>query len=67
MSLNRMQPSDCLPYVFYRRSPPHIPEVIIPEDLSVNIALSLRYEINRGFAVLREIAAGRDVKKFLAV
>ncbi|RRT72970.1 hypothetical protein B296_00020147 [Ensete ventricosum] len=41
--------------------------VIIPEDLSVNIALSLRYEINRGFAVLREIATGRDVKKFLAV
>ncbi|RZS02497.1 hypothetical protein BHM03_00032558 [Ensete ventricosum] len=48
-------------------SPPHIPEVIIPEDLSVNIALSLRYEIDRGFAVLREIATGRDVKKFLAV
>ncbi|CAL9149493.1 unnamed protein product [Musa hybrid cultivar] len=52
---------------FINKSPPHIPEVIIPEDLSVNIALSLRYEINRGFAVLREIAAGRDVKKFLAV
>ncbi|RWW86389.1 hypothetical protein BHE74_00004829 [Ensete ventricosum] len=68
MSLSRMQLSDGLPYVFsMARSPPHIPEVIIPEDLSVNIALSLRYEIDRGFAVLREIATGRDVKKFLAV
>lgn len=39
----------------------------VSEDLFVSIALSLRHEINRGFAVLREIAAGRDLKKFLAV
>ena len=56
-----------LVYVLFARSPPHIPEVIIPEDLTVQIALSLRYEINRGFAVLREIASGRDLKKFLIV
>lgn len=49
------------------KSPPHIPEVSIPEDLTVNIVLSLRYEINRGLAVLREIALGRDLKKFLAI
>jgi hypothetical protein len=41
--------------------------VKIPEDLTVNIALSLRYEINRGFATLREIGHGRDLKKFLIV
>lgn len=52
---------------FINKSPPHIPVVSIPEDLTVNIALSLRYEINRGFAVLREIASGRDLKKFLIV
>ncbi|XP_072967163.1 reticulon-like protein B4 [Typha angustifolia] len=52
---------------FINKSPPHIPEVSIPEDLTVNIALSLRYEINRGFAILREIASGRDLKKFLGV
>ncbi|KAJ0962940.1 hypothetical protein J5N97_028062 [Dioscorea zingiberensis] len=52
---------------FIHKSPPHIPEVSIPEDLTVNIALSLRYEINRAIACLREIALGRDLKKFLAI
>ena len=49
------------------RSPPNIPEVKIPEDLAVNVARSLRYEINRGFATLREIGQGHDLKKFLIV
>ncbi|CAO2205086.1 unnamed protein product [Urochloa humidicola] len=52
---------------FINKSPPRIPEVIIPEDLVVNIALSTRYEINRAFANLRHIALGRDIKKFLMV
>jgi hypothetical protein len=41
--------------------------VVIPEDLVVNIAVSTRYEINRAFANLRQIALGRDIKKFLMV
>uniref|UniRef100_A0A0A9HIJ2 Reticulon-like protein n=1 Tax=Arundo donax TaxID=35708 RepID=A0A0A9HIJ2_ARUDO len=52
---------------FINKSPPRIPEVIISEDLVVNIALSTRYEINRAFANLRQIALGRDIKKFLMV
>ncbi|KAF0921185.1 hypothetical protein E2562_039225 [Oryza meyeriana var. granulata] len=52
---------------FINKSPPRIPEVIIPEDLVVNIALSTRYEINRAFANLHQIALGRDIKKFLIV
>ncbi|GJN06511.1 hypothetical protein PR202_ga24243 [Eleusine coracana subsp. coracana] len=52
---------------FINKAPPRIPEVIIPEDLVVNIALSTRYEINRAFANLRQIALGRDIKKFLMV
>ncbi|XP_020574950.1 reticulon-like protein B2 [Phalaenopsis equestris] len=52
---------------FINKSPPNIPHVSIPEDLAVNIALSLRFEINRSIAALREIASGRDLKKFLAV
>uniref|UniRef100_A0A453EHD6 Reticulon-like protein n=1 Tax=Aegilops tauschii subsp. strangulata TaxID=200361 RepID=A0A453EHD6_AEGTS len=52
---------------FINKSPPKIPEVIIPEDLVVNIALSTRHEINRAFANLRQIALGRDIKKFLIV
>ncbi|KAK8939349.1 Reticulon-like protein B2 [Platanthera guangdongensis] len=52
---------------FINKSPPHIPQVNIPEDLSVNVALSLRFEINRALATLRGIALGRDLKKFLGV
>ncbi|KAJ6820756.1 reticulon-like protein B4 [Iris pallida] len=52
---------------FVNRSPPHIPIVSIPEDLTVSIALSLRYEINRAFSVLKEIASGHELKKFLVV
>ncbi|CAL9162417.1 unnamed protein product [Musa hybrid cultivar] len=52
---------------FINKSPPRIPEVSIPEDMTVNIALSLRYEINWAFAALRDIALGRDLKKFLSV
>uniref|UniRef100_A0ACD5VVM5 Uncharacterized protein n=1 Tax=Avena sativa TaxID=4498 RepID=A0ACD5VVM5_AVESA len=52
---------------FINKSPPQIPEVIIPEDLVLNIALSTRHEINRAFANLRQIALGHDIKKFLIV
>lgn len=53
--------------IFIHKSPPNIPEVKIPEDMTVNIALSLRHEINRGFFTLRETGHGRDLKKFLIV
>ncbi|KAL9242790.1 hypothetical protein vseg_016756 [Gypsophila vaccaria] len=52
---------------FINKSPPQIPEVHIPEGPILEIASALRYEINQGLASLREIASGRDLKKFLAV
>lgn len=52
---------------FINKTPPRIPEVHIPENPVLEIASALRYEINRGLASLREIASGRDLKKFLAV
>lgn len=52
---------------FINKSPPQIPEVSVPEDQAVQVARTLRYEMNRAFAVLREVALGRDVKKFLTV
>jgi hypothetical protein len=39
----------------------------IPEDLALNVACTLRYEINMGFGTLREIGQGHDLKKFLIV
>ncbi|KAL5720770.1 hypothetical protein ACHQM5_013408 [Ranunculus cassubicifolius] len=52
---------------FVNKSPPKFPEIIVPEDLFVSIALSVRYEINRAFATFRDVASGKDVKKFLKV
>lgn len=52
---------------FINKSPPKIPEVSISEELVREVAASLRVEINRGFAVIRQIALGKDLKKFLLV
>ncbi|KZV31526.1 hypothetical protein F511_07377 [Dorcoceras hygrometricum] len=52
---------------FINKSPPHIPKVDIPEDLALKLASGLRIEINQAVAFLRDIALGRDLKKFLCV
>ncbi|KAK9293350.1 hypothetical protein L1049_021342 [Liquidambar formosana] len=48
-------------------SPPHIPEVKIPENIVLELASALRIELNCALSMLRDIASGRDLKKFLAV
>ncbi|GKV27007.1 hypothetical protein SLEP1_g36217 [Rubroshorea leprosula] len=53
--------------LFINKSPPRIPEVRIPNEPVLQFAAALRFEINRAFAVLRDIASGRDLKKFLSV
>ncbi|CAK7324828.1 unnamed protein product [Dovyalis caffra] len=52
---------------FLNKSPPKIPEVVLPEKCVREVASELRIEINRGLVVLRAIATGRDLKQFLAV
>ncbi|TKY60676.1 Reticulon protein B2 [Spatholobus suberectus] len=52
---------------FINKSPPKIPQVHIPEEPVLQFASALRIELNRAFAVLRDIASGRDLKKFLSV
>lgn len=52
---------------FLKRSPPHIPEIAIPEDAIHGLASELRFEVNRAFAVLHEVATGRNLKKYLLV
>ncbi|CAN0891786.1 Reticulon-like protein B5 [Linum grandiflorum] len=52
---------------FINKSPPQIPEVVIPEKCIHDVASALRYEFNRGSTVVREIASGRDIKKFVIV
>lgn len=50
---------------FIKKSPPRIPDLQIPEELVLDIARSLTVDINHGIHSLREIASGKDLKKFL--
>ncbi|KAL0285902.1 UNVERIFIED_CONTAM: Reticulon-like protein B2 [Sesamum angustifolium] len=52
---------------FVKKAPPRIPEVVLPEEPVLKFASALRIEINRVFADLRDIASGKDLKKFLYV
>jgi len=52
---------------FIYRSPPRIPEVRIPEDKYLQFAAGLRNELNQALDSLRNIASGKDLKKFLVV
>ncbi|KAL9240498.1 hypothetical protein vseg_014708 [Gypsophila vaccaria] len=52
---------------FINKAPPRIPDVHIPENALLEFASALRFEINRSLAVLRDIASGKDLKKFLSV
>ncbi|CAH9110251.1 unnamed protein product [Cuscuta europaea] len=52
---------------FINKSPPQIPTVILPKDVVLGVASELRTEINRALAILRDIASGKELKKFLVV
>ncbi|CAL9097764.1 unnamed protein product [Musa textilis] len=52
---------------FVNRSPPKFPEVILPEDVCLTTAHTVRYKINEAFATFRCVASGKDLKKFLRV
>ncbi|XP_038907010.1 reticulon-like protein B2 [Benincasa hispida] len=54
-------------HFFIYKSPPHLPEVRIKEEPLLHVVSAARIEINRAIAMLRDIASGRDVKKFFAV
>ncbi|XP_076923096.1 reticulon-like protein B5 [Bidens hawaiensis] len=46
---------------------PQFPQVVLDEETAVELASVIRLEINNGLEVLREIASGKDLKKFLSV
>ncbi|KAG5618469.1 hypothetical protein H5410_018293, partial [Solanum commersonii] len=48
-------------------SPPQIPDVILPEDIALGVVAALRTEINKALESFRDIASGKELKKFLAV
>ncbi|XWS61255.1 hypothetical protein CRYUN_Cryun07bG0110200 [Craigia yunnanensis] len=52
---------------FINKSPPNIPEVVLPEKCVLEVASALRVEVNRALDVVRDIASGKDLKTFLGV
>ncbi|KAJ7969860.1 Reticulon-like protein [Quillaja saponaria] len=52
---------------FINKSPLHIPEVSIPEKFVLEVASATTTEINCALSILRDIASGKDLKKFLGV
>ncbi|KAK9676413.1 hypothetical protein RND81_11G075300 [Saponaria officinalis] len=52
---------------FINKSPPNFPELSLPEQPFLQVAAALRFELNRAFALLHDIAIGKDLKKFLSV
>ncbi|CAN1237462.1 Reticulon-like protein B5 [Linum grandiflorum] len=54
-------------HTLINKTPPRIPEVHLPEEPVLQAAAGLRIEINKALALLRNIAAGKDLKKFLMV
>ncbi|KAK1397970.1 Reticulon-like protein B2 [Heracleum sosnowskyi] len=52
---------------FLNKSPPVFPELSLPEDVTMKVALLLRQYINKAFMVLTDVASKKDVKKFLYV
>ncbi|XP_047340887.1 reticulon-like protein B1 [Impatiens glandulifera] len=52
---------------FINKSPPRIPEVSVPEKQILQFASALTQEINQAISTLREIASGRDLKKFIII
>uniref|UniRef100_A0ACD5YPP4 Uncharacterized protein n=1 Tax=Avena sativa TaxID=4498 RepID=A0ACD5YPP4_AVESA len=53
--------------IFIKKSSPDIPEVQISEELAANIVKVLRTDINQALRLLREIAMGHDLMKFIGV
>ncbi|PPR85860.1 hypothetical protein GOBAR_AA34835 [Gossypium barbadense] len=55
------------PNGFAGLTPPHIPEVHLPEEPFLLVASALTLELNQALKLLRDIASGRNPKKFLMV
>ncbi|XP_073158481.1 reticulon-like protein B5 [Henckelia pumila] len=50
---------------FVKKSAFEFPEMSLPEELCESIALLIRDRCNKAFSIFREVALGKDLKKFL--
>ncbi|KAL1565670.1 reticulon-like protein B5 [Salvia divinorum] len=50
---------------YVHKSPLNIPEIELPQDLCMTVALLLRNRCNQAISMLWEVASGKDLKRFL--
>ncbi|XP_074574846.1 reticulon-like protein B8 [Curcuma longa] len=53
--------------VVFSRSTIHVPRVVIPEDIFVDIAISLGAQINQFLGYVQDVASERNLRQFLVV
>lgn len=58
---------NCNLIFLYDRTLPGIPELHISEERARHAAFALRNDVNRVLSLLRNVALGHDLKKFLMV
>lgn len=49
------------------RSSSKVPRLVLPEELFVNIAISIGAEINQGLEFIQDVSCGGNLKQFLVV
>ncbi|KAK2994269.1 hypothetical protein RJ640_011936 [Escallonia rubra] len=49
------------------RSPAKVPRLVLPDELFVNIAISIGAELNRALGFLQDVACGGNIKQVLVV
>lgn len=49
------------------RSSSKVPRLVLPDDLFVNIAITIGSEINQGLGFIQDVACGGNLKQFLVV
>ncbi|KAJ4829817.1 hypothetical protein Tsubulata_025327 [Turnera subulata] len=52
---------------FLNVPPPDFPTVVVPEHVFVNLLLAVRSGLNQGVIIFRDVASGKDLKRFLSV
>lgn len=54
-------------YFVHFRSSSRVPRLVLPEELFVNIAVSVGAEVNRALGYLQDVACEGNLKHFLVV
>lgn len=49
------------------RSTSEVPRLVLPDDLFVNVALSIGSQLNQFLGFIQDVACGRNLKQFILV